>query len=64
MIITDYVIVVILIFFQWLEDHFLKYLSDWEEYVESHTELSADAKKMMLSRETLEGLKITGETAS
>ena len=46
---------------QWLEDDFLKYLTDWEKYVDSHTELSADAKnRMMLSRETLEGLQITG----
>ena len=30
--------------------------------MDSHTELSADAKnRMMLSRETLEGLQITGE---
>ena len=40
----------------------LLYLSNWQAYVDRHTDLSADAKrKMMLSRETLEGLRITGK---
>ena len=41
---------------------FLRYLNDWEVYVNNQLDLSAgDKSKMMLSRETLEGLRITGE---
>ena len=47
--------------FQWLEKEFLGYLTSWKADVDSHTSLSADARnRMMLSRETREGLEITG----
>ena len=40
----------------------MKYLSDWESAVSSRKELSAtDRAKMLLSRETREGLKMTGK---
>ena len=47
---------------QWLENDFLKHLHDWEVYAEKQSNGCVKAKnKMMLSRETLEGLHITGE---
>ena len=50
------------VFFQWLKDGFLKYLQDWEDCVHSREGFSkAEAQKMQLSRETVEGLRITGE---
>ena len=46
---------------QWLEDEFLGYLDEWKKYVNSDKSLSsADKARMMLSRETLEGITITG----
>ena len=43
-------------------DEFLGYLAEWKKYVESDKSLSpADKAKMMLSRETLEGLTMTGK---
>ena len=51
----------ILITYQWLETVFLGYLDEWEAAVSSRTDLSAkDEEKSMLSRETLEGLRIAG----
>ncbi len=49
-------------FLQWLETNFLGYLDEWETSVKSR-EGFTDAQKatMMLSRETLEGLRITGK---
>lgn len=39
---------------------FLKYSKNWEENVEGNTNLSADERnRMMLSREALEGIRIT-----
>ena len=50
------------VFLQWLEDGFLKYLQDWEDCVHSREGFSkAEMQKMQLSRETIEGLRITGE---
>ena len=46
---------------QWLENDFLSYLDDWEAAIHSLTDLSKGEKnRMMLSAETLEGLRITG----
>jgi len=46
---------------QWLEDKFLGYLEEWEESVASRPGFTAKERAMMcLSRETLEGLRITG----
>lgn len=46
---------------QWLEEDFLSYLDEWERSVETRKELSASEKsKLTISRETLEGLRITG----
>ncbi len=43
---------------QWLESVFLKYLKDWEDSV-----IQQHKSKIMLSRETLEGIRITGMNA-
>ena len=52
---------------QWLQNDFLKYLDHWEESTKKSTITStgaklspADQKKMCLSEETLEGIRITG----
>ena len=46
---------------QWLEEEFLGYLEEWEESVASRTGFTAKERAMMcLSRETLDGLRITG----
>lgn len=44
---------------QWLEKDFLGYLQEWEDSVESRTD-GKDNSTMLLSRETIEGLHITG----
>jgi hypothetical protein len=47
---------------QWLETDFLAYLAEWKREVDSNRDLSASERaKLLLSRETLEGLTITGE---
>lgn len=46
---------------QWLKDEFLQYLHDWETAVMARPKFSAAQKyKMMLSQETLLGIRITG----
>ena len=46
---------------QWLEKDFLKYLQDWEDEANAcNPDNPSEVNKMMLSRETLEGIKITG----
>ena len=46
---------------QWLEDDFLGYLKEWEESVSAQADLSdSERARMLLSRETIEGLHITG----
>ena len=46
---------------QWLKDDFLGYLSEWEKSVSSRDGFTSKEKSFMcLSRETLEGLQITG----
>lgn len=46
---------------QWLEKDFLSYLKEWEEEVRNSKECPAIQAKMLLSWETLEGLRITGK---
>ena len=49
-------------FFQWLKDEFLPYLKEWEESVVTRGNFSkAEKKQMLLSSETLEGLRMTGQ---
>ena len=63
LVITTYYIIVPALYCheQWLEDEFLGYLDEWKNYVNSDKSLSsADKARMMLSRETLEGITITG----
>ncbi|XP_022107675.1 uncharacterized protein LOC110988468 [Acanthaster planci] len=46
--------------FDWLKEDFLGFLREWEEEVQSKQQLDkATKKKMTLSRETVEGIKIT-----
>lgn len=46
---------------QWLETEFLGYLDEWDSSVKGRTGFSAaEMKKMRLSDETLEGLRVTG----
>ena len=46
---------------QWLEETFLSYLDDWERSVNARQGFSkAEKKRMMLSSETLLGLRMTG----
>lgn len=48
--------------FQWLKYTFLGYFDEWEAEITSMTTLKKKQKAaMQLSRETLEGLKITGK---
>ena len=47
---------------KWLEEDFLGYISDWETYVKNIDGVSQKIRqKMLLSPQTLLGLKITGE---
>lgn len=49
---------------QWLVDGFLGYLENWEAGVRERKGFSAAQKSLMLlSRETREGLKMTGALA-
>lgn len=44
-----------------MESDFLKYIDDWEATVQGNDEYTATQKQQMcLSRETVEGLRITG----
>ncbi|SMN01762.1 hypothetical protein SPONN_21 [uncultured Candidatus Thioglobus sp.] len=49
---------------KWLEDEFLVYLQDWEKSVEQREGKFSrtDKNKMLLSRETREGLYMTGKS--
>lgn len=50
-----------IVYIQWLQDTFLEYLKQWEASVAEREGFSAAEKaKMLLSRETLQGLKFTG----
>ncbi len=47
---------------QWLEEDFLNYFDAWEDSVEARTDIDDDAvkAKLLLSRQTLDELRITG----
>lgn len=45
---------------KWLKDTFLKYLDEWEAEVKSLRVEKREQSKMLLSKETREGLQITG----
>lgn len=46
---------------QWLEMEFLGYLSEWDGSIKGRTGFTdAERKRMRLSDETLEGLRVTG----
>ena len=48
---------------KWLEVTFLGYLDEWEVYANSQIGISEKERaKLMLSRETIEGLRITGKS--
>ena len=49
-----------LILLQWLEKKFLGYLNEWEKSVEGRVEIEKERNKMLLSRETIEGLRMSG----
>ena len=47
---------------QWLSTTFLNYLDEWEKEAKSMPGMTTDHKnRLLLSRETHQGLKITGE---
>ena len=49
---------------QWLERDFLDYLNEWQSSVAARDGFTSAEKAMMtLSRETLEGLRVTGMSA-
>ena len=45
----------------WLKDNFLGYIDGWEEVMGREEFTTTQRKKMCLSQETLEGLRITGK---
>ena len=50
------------VLYQWLKDGFLKYLQDWEESVNNRESFDRVQRyKMILSAQTMEGLRITGD---
>ena len=53
---------IILIHLQWLESVFLPWLKEWEREAKGHKEIKAEERnKLMLSTETLLGIRITGK---
>lgn len=46
----------------WLKDNFLGYIDGWEEVMGREEFTTTQRKKMCLSQETLEGLRITGKS--
>ena len=47
--------------FQWLEKDFMEYLDEWESSANMREDLSdAEKQKLCISRETVEGLRVTG----
>ena len=51
-------------YLQWLREDFLGYLDEWEKSVEERQGFTASQKAMMLlSRETIEGLRTTGRVS-
>lgn len=54
---------VVIVLLQWLQETFLGYLQEWESSVKNRENFTKGEKQLMcLTRETLEGLKITGIT--
>ena len=50
-----------IIHLQWLENDFLGYLAEWDEMVQLRENFTAaEKKKMTLSKDTLDGLRMTG----
>ena len=50
---------------QWLENEFLGYLDEWDDCVQAREGFTNSEKmKMTLSRDTLEGLRMTGTKCS
>ena len=50
------------VFMQWLETDFLGYLRNWEESVKKRDGYTDEEKKrMILSQETLQGIRMTGD---
>ena len=47
---------------QWLKDNFLGYIDGWEEVMGGEEFTTTQRKKMCLSQETSEGLRITGKS--
>ena len=45
---------------QWLEKDFLGYLAEWDEMVQCRENFTAAEKNMTLSKDTLDGLRMTG----
>ena len=45
---------------QWLKQDFLGYLDQWEAEVQQRDDTQTEKNRMCLSKETLEGLRITG----
>ena len=46
---------------QWLEKDFLGYLAEWDEMIQCRENFTAaEKKKMTLSKDTLDGLRMTG----
>jgi hypothetical protein len=51
---------ILYVILQWLKENFLAYLDEWEQSVNGRTGFTvAEKRKMMLSRETIEGIRIT-----
>lgn len=55
-----------IIVMQWLKEDFLNYFDAWEDSVEARTDINDDAEKakLLLSRQTLDGLRITGKLSA
>ena len=45
---------------QWLEESFLGFIDSWEQEVKNSNRPAQERRKMMLSNETIEGIRITG----
>lgn len=51
----------VLFLVQWLKETFLPYLENWERQVQARRQFTAaEKKRMILSEETLLGLRMTG----
>ena len=58
----NFVVHLAFLLIQWLKGDFLTYLSDWENELSAIPNLpSKERQRMCISRETLQGLRITGD---